>query len=495
MNSQSRIILILLMSFMKESSQSQALYINSLNSTVLKKENVLQILESFLFDQDSLYLFHENENFVGEILKNAYALKPTYVFSYLNQSLVDKITTMGRNEMVQPRTTKAFWRFNNNKTKLLSNLKYYSKISTNGKWIFFLRDFNSLDDAKETLIKAWMDYKMSNILLFYFHGHFNYTLTFYNPFDRSENANGKFWDFEVKVDNKLEILKRLDKTFHRRYGKKLRNFQLVKAALTKNYGYGKYFLDMEMSRLFEYVLYHKMQEIEIEGFGGAKMDNKSSHHDLYLVEEEKVDIVMMNRLLIEYGLKNSKFLSPVGFSNMNFVIKTPPKEVPQIFFHVTSPFDWQFKFLYVFMIITMVAIVKAQNPLIDVTSIVVQIIGVLSAVGVPMTKHIKVHQRITFCGVLIFAVVVCGSFQGCIVKRLKFGERTKEINTLKELLDSNYNITTSTMDARPFRPVNGSYVSEVYKELDKRCHSIPPLTGDDMYFLLMNYRNQALLSE
>lgn len=469
---------------------------STLNIIQNKVLQIAQITEKYLQDQKSLTLIHDNENFVNDVMRLLCPYKTVYIYDYVNQSLVDRISDMSGNELVQPRCTMAYLRFAKNQSSLMENLNYFAHISTNGKWIFYVR-LNSLDEAKEVLTRAWKEHKMSNIILFYDHQNLNLTVTFYNPFDRSLSVIGRFWDYEIRSENTAGIYKMIDEMFHKRYGKKLINYQMSKVFAEEAFGSEKYFLDQRVSSdIMDHVFKHKMRVIEAS-FKIIREKNGSLPSFFKIIEDGKADIGLSNRLVVIYGLNKSTFLNPIDSAKFMFVVKRHPDVAPRIYFHVTGAFDVKFIILYFFMLCLIVTIMRAQNSRFDLTSMILQTIGVTSSVSVPMTRHIKTHQQITFCSLLIFSVIVCGAYQGCIVKKLRSGGKFKEMSTLQELVDSNYNLIVLSSLTRPFKAVNGAYISNMYEQLDKRSTSIstidediiPKITAMSDYAFLSNIIN------
>lgn len=352
-----------------------------------------------------------------------------------------------------------------------------------------------INEAKEVLIKAWNDYRMSNIIVFCENEKFIITVVFYNPFDKNFNEEGRFWSFKVTSTNNVEIFDTIDELFNKRYGKKLSNFAMTKVIMNDGFFNENLVTERKSIEIIEHLLKTKMKTIEVKHFG-SKLSNGTLVGVFKLIEDELVDISFTSQLVHNFGLNNTIFLQPTDSVYRLFVIKKNPTKTPKIFAHVSGAFDRNFIYFYIFVLCILVVSIKMQNSETELTLIILYCVGVSSAVSVPMIRYTKNHQRITFCSLLIFSMIICGAFQGCIVVKLRKNEKFKEMGTLQELVESNLNLMTISSVERPFKPSNGSYINKLYEQLDKRTSSVLPLQNIKiMTQTYINKPNAALLSK
>lgn len=463
----------------------------SINTTLLEI-----ILQKYLSDQESISFFNLK---MTKIIRNSTMtetsffnvlerIKSIYIFKNIDQKLVNRINDMG-DELKQPSVTKAYITVTSSKELLSENLKYLTQINSNGKWIFAL-GFMSSSDVEEILTKAW-EHKMSNILAVS-EKVGEYFVTMYNPFDRSENSVGKF--YEIKISEKyLGDIISLMNNFSKRYGRKISNFHMVKAKLDDFHNFGS-FADRQMEELFEFVMKTRMNCIALGATLGTKFDNGTLTGDLKLIYEGKVDIVFVNRLVAVYGTKNSTFLNPIAEADMLFIIKKHKKDISRLDFHVICSFDKYFRVIYIFIFITLVAIIHSQTGF-ELSESLIKVVSILSLVSLPsLWRMNQTHQRFTIGFLWIFSVIVCGAFQGLVVSKLNSDETFREMNTLSELVNSEYDLKMMTHVQDPFKPVDGRYINDVYRKLHEKTMHLDDFSAE-MIESVLERPNQALLSE
>lgn len=464
---------------------------------VMRTELLSEILEKYLLDQESVIFFNiktTNGTLGNYTIKEAYFLsnlakiRPVIVYKGLNQSNVDRLSDMG-NEMKQPSTTKSYLSITAYKPHLLNSLKYFSKINTNGKWIFIVA--MKSEDVKDVFIKAWQDYQMSNIMFIFEKSYNKFHIAMFNPFDRSESSYGKFYEIEINKKNLNSILNLIEE-FSRRYGRKIINYELKKLTVFGDGGFNS-ILDNQMEDLFDFAMKIKMKNIQI---GQLTFKTINLRAEISVVDRGEVDIMISNRLVYPYGMKNITFLYPVYRTTLYYITRKHERLISQLNFHVLGAYDMKFKIIYILLFLTMVSIIHSQmNNNISESFLI--IISILSLVSLPLSKLKikKSHQRITIGFLWIFAVIVCGAFQGRIVSKLNHDEEVKEINSLKELVESNYSLTAITIVPNPLKPhFSGEHISEIYKKLYQRTQ-VSYNISDESISLNLEKTNHALLSE
>jgi hypothetical protein len=313
----------------------------------------------------------------------------------------------------------------------------------------------------------------------------------FNPFDRSESSYGKFYEIEINKKNLNSILNLIEE-FSRRYGRKIINYELKKLTVFGDGGFNS-ILDNQMEDLFDFAMKIKMKNIQI---GQLTFKTINLRAEISVVDRGEVDIMISNRLVYPYGMKNITFLYPVYRTTLYYITRKHERLISQLNFHVLGAYDMKFKIIYILLFLTMVSIIHSQmNNNISESFLI--IISILSLVSLPLSKLKikKSHQRITIGFLWIFAVIVCGAFQGRIVSKLNHDEEVKEINSLKELVESNYSLTAITIVPNPLKPhFSGEHISEIYKKLYQRTQ-VSYNISDESISLNLEKTNHALLSE
>lgn len=180
------------------------------------------IVESFLQGQDSVTVFKDDKSkdfYRSEIIKAIQTIVPVLVYDGINEDLADKIHDMG-DELNVPSMTKSYLALSESSEWINLNLNLFSKVNTNGKWIFFLVNFEE-DKAEILLENGFKKHKMMNILLFFIDRRANIFVASFNPFDRLN----KFWLMKVKFKNLPEILDKVKKVFEKKV-ENLNGFEL-----------------------------------------------------------------------------------------------------------------------------------------------------------------------------------------------------------------------------------------------------------------------------
>lgn len=210
-----------------------------------------------------------------------------------------------------------------------------------------------------------------------------------------------------------------------------------------------------------------------------------------------IDIGLLNRLIFKYGYEKVTFTFPIVHSTTHLVIKRHPNEIPRIFYHITGAFDATFTMIYILTTCIFIAIMKAQNRQFELSLMILHVVGVSSSVSVPMSQHIRNHQRITFSSLLLLSVIVCGAYQGCIVEKLTSRDKFREMQTLQELAQSDYSISTVNHNSL-LKSIDGGYVNKVYADLDKKLKKVA-LPSDELLQATMintlDIPHNAFLSE
>lgn len=218
------------------------------------------------------------------------------------------------------------------------------------------------------------------------------------------------------------------------------------------------------------------------------------------------EISMNNRLVFPINATRYVFLSPIARTNMKFVIWKSPQPQTLLQFHVLQVFDrasrWAYllaSMIYIFFCWLLnnlwIKLFVKKNEKDDFLKTVLTTLAVQSSNSAAIEKNIPSHQKVMLATLLFFSLVKCSAFQGEIVKHLTNRPTSNDINTLKELLQSNLNLTAMIVIPDLFKPnENESNVNQMQKRLYMRQTVQTNLDVKGLERILM-MPNQAVLSE
>lgn len=239
-------------------------------------EHVERILRPLLKHQDSVTVFKVIPDNSLTLLKNHDAalqmiqsLVPVKVFDGIDESVVSMFHDMG-DEYNSPSTIKSYFVLTDSTEELNQNLKFFSKINTNGKWIFALIGVNSRQ-VELLLMEAWNVHKMTNILALFSDKHSKTFIKSYNPFNRSGSEFGSFWTSELNNET-ISMVDQIKNILQRKVTN-LQNYPL-KASIYPNKFQHNQILDETMKEVFEKALNIRLVLVHIplgssSGIGGT----------------------------------------------------------------------------------------------------------------------------------------------------------------------------------------------------------------------------------
>jgi hypothetical protein len=226
--------------------------------------------------QRSITVFNVDEGNIFDhniVLNNLEEIAPVKIFSYVNKTLSKKIHDMG-NELDLPKTTEGYFTIGKSLEQLKKNLKHFSKINTNGKWLVFLYNVKKVD-ADALLITAFVNFKMLNIFSVFYDENFDLFVSSYNPFLVSKsNQRGKIWTRSVNKDTLPEVLTEVDDIFDKKIGN-LHEFPLKVAVINEKQKSGIYeLLDRKIFDTFKKILNCNFTFVESrDGLFGSRLSN------------------------------------------------------------------------------------------------------------------------------------------------------------------------------------------------------------------------------
>lgn len=238
--------------------------------------HVEKILRPLLKHQDSVTVFKvipDNSlklfNNHGSALQMIQSLVPVKIFDSIDEIIVNKFHDMG-DEYNSPSTIKSYFVLSTATEVLDQHLKFFSKINTNGKWIFVLIDVNPRL-IESLLMEAWNVHKMTNILALFSDKHSKTFIKFYNPFKRSGSEFGSFWTSELNNET-ISMADEIKNMFERKVAN-LQNYPL-KASIYPNKFQHNQILDDTMKEVFEKALNAQLMLVHIplgnsKGVGGT----------------------------------------------------------------------------------------------------------------------------------------------------------------------------------------------------------------------------------
>lgn len=253
-------------SFVVESENSQKLvFIETILRRFLTHQSTISI-----FNVDNSLSLQKRESSVMRLVQS---VAPVIVYDRLNEALVMKINDMG-NEMNVPSTSKAYFILTTSHDVIKNHLELYSKINTNGKWIFLMIDVEALH-VESLLITAWATHKMANILVLQSSSRSDLIVVSYNPFELKGNQYGTFWKSDVNEKTIGTVLERVGNIFRSKV-RNLQNYPLKSSQFQDN-SVQNQILDKEMVNVFQKVLNSKFTFIQpFHGqYHGTRLQNGS----------------------------------------------------------------------------------------------------------------------------------------------------------------------------------------------------------------------------
>lgn len=234
------------------------------------------IAKTFLSGQESVTVFIANslqETYSNGVLKAVEAILPVLIYDQVDEVLVMKIHDMG-DELNIPSMSKSYMVFSESTKWIVWKLNLFSRINTNGKWIFFLTNIEKRE-AEILLKKAFEKHKMMNILTIYVDTQSRVFTASYNPFKLDSQGNrGKMWSREVKIENLPKILEKVDKIYEKKV-KALEGFELKVSTFNEPSKISE-FQNEPMSDLVEKALNCKLKFVQTQdGTYGTRLPNGS----------------------------------------------------------------------------------------------------------------------------------------------------------------------------------------------------------------------------
>lgn len=170
------------------------------------------VTEKFFHGHRSITVFNVDETKTlktNQILQVLETVAPVKLFDYINENLVNKIHDMG-DELDIPKTTTGYFIISESIAKVQKNLKYFSRINTNGKWFVILYDVKKTE-VESMLITAFEKFKMLNVLSVYLDEVSELYVSSYFPFEINDNTQRpKIWTQILENKTILEILHQIE---------------------------------------------------------------------------------------------------------------------------------------------------------------------------------------------------------------------------------------------------------------------------------------------
>lgn len=211
---------------------------NIISKCLVGKESIT------IFAMETSRNFSKQQNKMYQIIE---LVKPVYVFNSIDETLAEKINDMG-NELEVPSTTKSYFVMSENISSLSRNLKLFSRVNTNGQWIFFLMNFQMIE-VHNLLKTAYKNYRMLNLLIVFFDLESLMYVATYNPFKINKNSHGEVFSLQVNLENLQQIVQNVDNFFDKKVGN-LQGYPL-NVSYYSELSVLNTFLDFEMFEVFQ----------------------------------------------------------------------------------------------------------------------------------------------------------------------------------------------------------------------------------------------------
>lgn len=392
------------------------------------------------------------------------------------------------NELVSPSTTKGYVVITGSLIILKESVIRFARINTNGKWMMFLIDLE-ISKAKTLLKEAWTNYKMINILVILVDlKQYKFTVLSYNPFILNDDeSRGQFWNMELNAATIEEAVKNIDGIYERKV-KNLHGFPLnvimfeLKVVTPKPILDGnsvRYkFLDGVLAQMFQSYLNCRINFMPPRDNTNAGIRHSNGSFTGVLLEMEKgtVDFSGNVKLMMPVGTTNTTFLKPIDTFNLKYMVPKYNTSVVPLNYTVLHLFNCQARLLFLIVFIFMVIVwyflgvlkFRHQKSL-KFQDLFFFIVSAQSGVGLQARKFTRNHDRIMLLFLMIFSLIVCNTFQGVITRNLSLPGKSKDINTLKDLIKSDLKLMALVQIKDLFKPnADESNVNQMQKKLYQR---------------------------
>lgn len=215
---------------------------------------------------------------------------------------------------------------------------------------------------------------------------------------------------------------------------------------------------------------------------------------------------MNNKLLTSFKASKTAFLDPIFMTEMKYVTLKAPQRATRLYFHLVQSFDrfcgWAFVFTSMSFLLVARLFNWCRNRLatgskenFSLSQLMILMVGIQSSVGVDMKRLRSTQQRILFCSLLISSLILCNAFQGTIVSHFTHPARRGDIDTLEDLLASDFNLTAFTVFSDMFRPnKEGTNINAIQRRLFQRQKIDAGFTLERLKQILSQPK-QAVMSE
>ncbi|CRL07721.1 CLUMA_CG020675, isoform A [Clunio marinus] len=313
---------------------------------------------------------------------------------------------------------------------------------------------------------------MANILVFSLDKRLKLFVTSFNPFKKQGNNYGTFWSMQINKEKFSTILKAVENIFENKISN-LQEYPLKGIFFRK-----EDYLDEIMVDIFQKA-FNVKYEIVLPRHGnfiGTRLANGSFNGLLEDIEDGVADIGLNNRLLVPMNSTNCAFLNPVVVTEMKYITskKFPPPT--QIFHFVLQAYDIETRWIYFCCtILTLLSwyfldFIHHQLKAVEKREEIGKLLLIITAIQVSSTAYIRdnipSYQRILVGSLLIVSLIMCNAFQGEILRNLRSPQKSPDINSLEDLLQSDYELTAIIAVPDLFQPdENDSNVNHIQKRL------------------------------
>lgn len=203
---------------------------------------------------------------------------------------------------------------------------------------------------------------------------------------------------------------------------------------------------------------------------GSQVEGGNFTGSLAALENEQVDLAAIARFITNYNTTKSQFLYPIISSRQVFIIAARPIPKTQItyFFMYDDHTKKVFTLLMLFFPLLMILFEKFESRLYRETEVpcgksIMIFIAMLCNISMKHSK--RTATRIIIFSLLFFALIETSLFQGNITKNLNFRNNTKEINTIKQLMDSDLVLDIAYSLSYVLRDVSGNRCNDKLREI------------------------------
>ncbi|CAO1425338.1 unnamed protein product, partial [Diamesa tonsa] len=316
---------------------------------------------------------------------------------------------------------------------------------------------------------------------------YKFTVISYNPFILNDDeSRGQFWNLELNSATIEDAVKFIDGIYERKvknlYGFPLNvimfELEVTSKPILDGNAVRYKFLDGVLAQMFQSYLNCRINFMTPRDNTNAGIRYANGSFTGVLLEMEKgtVDFSGNLKLMMPIGTTNTTFLKPIDTFNLKYMVPKCNSSVIPLNYSVLHLFNYQARLLFLMVFIFMVIVWHFLGVLqfnhhksLRFQDLLLYIISTQSGVGVNARKFSRNHDRIMLVSLLILSLIICNTFQGVITRNLSLPGKSKDINTLEDLIKSDLKLMALLQIKDLFKPnADESNVNQIQKKLYQR---------------------------